>query len=335
MSENSKIEWTDHTFNPWEGCQKVGPGCDYCYAETRNARYGGGVAANWGPGAPRRRTSVANWRKPLAWNRNADAFYAEHGRRQRVFCASLADVFDNAVPIEWLRDLCSLIELTPNLDWLLLTKRIGNVFERLIEARSHDWLAGRRNVWLGITVVNQAEVDRDIPKLLRTPANLRFLSIEPMLGPISLNRCMGLGFGPAPMWVIAGGESGPDARPAHPDWFRSLRNQCAEVGVPFLFKQHGEWLPVSQQDEEFTQRLYRSNRKAKLHEDQGRLDDCYGRTCTVPQACIQGDGTVLEPLAPIAFQQGTNPMLTFRVGKKAAGRLLDGVEHNGFPRSLA
>jgi protein gp37 len=123
MSANSKIEWTDHTFNPWEGCQKVGPGCDNCYAEARNARFGGGQAVNWGPGAPRRRTSIANWQKPLAWNRAHAAFLAEHGRRQRVFCASLADVFDNAVDPAWRADLFQLIEATPELDWLLLTKR--------------------------------------------------------------------------------------------------------------------------------------------------------------------------------------------------------------------
>jgi protein gp37 len=362
VSENSKIEWTDHTFNPWEGCQKVGPGCDHCYAETRNARYGGGVAVNWGPGAPRRRTSEANWRKPLAWNRSADAFYSEHGRRQRVFCASLADVFDNEVEPAWRADLFALIAATPNLDWLLLTKRIGNAEPMIDEALKTLWnttgaLGPSRwpwaNVWLGATVVNQAEADRDIPKLLATPASLRFLSIEPMLGPISL-RWLAAFPENAPTtaqkpgddtdhldglrrldWVIAGGESGPGARPAHPEWFSALRDQCEQARVPYLFKQWGEWLPVNQHDEEFTHRLYRSNRKAKLHQDQGRLDDCYGRTCTVDQACIQGDGAALAPLAPMAFLQGMNPMLTFRVGKKAAGRLLDGVEHSGFPRSFA
>ncbi|WP_156438002.1 DUF5131 family protein, partial [Burkholderia sp. BDU5] len=186
MSENSKIEWCDHTFNPWEGCQKVGPGCDHCYAEARNARFGGGAAPNWGAGAPRRRTSAANWRKPLAWNAAHADFFAEHGRRQRVFCASLADVFDNAVDPAWRRELFDLIELTPNLNWLLLTKRIGNVFEMVARARTHDWLAGRDNVWLGATIVNQAEADRDIPKLLAVPAPVRFLSMEPLLGPVDL-----------------------------------------------------------------------------------------------------------------------------------------------------
>ena len=122
MSENSKIEWTDHTYNPWKMARRSG-GVDHCYAETHNARFGDGIANKWGPGALRRRTSPANWRKPQAWNRNASVFYAEHRRRQRVSCASLADVFDNAVDPQWRADLFRLIVDTPNLGWLLLTKR--------------------------------------------------------------------------------------------------------------------------------------------------------------------------------------------------------------------
>lgn len=259
MSENSKIEWTDHTFNPWEGCQKVGPGCDHCYAETRNARFGGGVAVNWGPGAPRRRTSPANWRKPLAWNARHKEFFAEHGRRQRVFCASLADVFDNAVDPAWRADLLQLVADTPNLDWLLLTKRIGNAHAMLDDALSElshgitKWAdAPWPNVWLSATVVNQAEADRDIPKLLDVPARVRFLSMEPLLGPVNLAQAGALwadlngnvidavsaglrGID----WVIVGGESDTGARPMHPDWARSLRDQCAAAGVPYLMKQMG------------------------------------------------------------------------------------------------
>jgi protein gp37 len=188
MSENSKIEWTDHTFNPWEGCQKVGPGCDHCYAETRNARFGGGQAVNWGPGAPRRRTSPATWAMPRRWNAQADAFMAQHGRRQRVFCASLADVFDNAVDPQWRADLFTLIHQTPNLDWLLLTKRISNVpaMAMAMVAIIPGWLPD--NVWLGATTTSQVEANRDIPKLLAVPARVRFLSIEPLLGPVNLER---------------------------------------------------------------------------------------------------------------------------------------------------
>jgi protein gp37 len=311
MAADSKIEWTDHTFNPWIGCTKVsreatgGGGCDHCYAEvsTPVRVLRGKGAETWGAGAPRVRTSPANWALPKRWNAQADAFWAQHGRRQRVFCASLADVFDNAVPIEWLRDLCALIELTPNLDWLLLTKRIGNVFERLIEARSHDWAAGQRNVWLGITVVNQAEADRDIPKLLKTPARLRFLSVEPLLGPVDL-RLMQRSYGfpkhisaagraygmPQGLhWVIAGGESGPEARPMHPDWARDLRDQCAAASVPFLFKQWGEWAPY----------------------DRSRIN---GAVLATPKSLD-------EPIQ--------------RFGKKLAGRLLDGREWNEVPHGSA
>lgn len=264
MAENSAIEWTDHTFNPWEGCQKVGPGCDHCYAETRNARFGGGVAGNWGSGAPRRRTSVSNWRKPLRWQADAARFLAEHGRRQRVFCASLADVFDNEVPAEWRADLFQLIRDTPNLDWLIVTKRIGNTAKMATAAGG--WPP---NVWLGATIVDQDEADRDVPKLLAIDGpRFRFLSMEPLLGPVDLRRlslpapvqdgylrldaltgnyrsgCRGahrLPPLPPPAraldWIIVGGESGPGARPMHPDWARSLRDQCAVAGVPFFMKQ--------------------------------------------------------------------------------------------------
>ena len=293
MSENSKIEWTDHTFNPWEGCQKVGPGCDHCYAETRNARFAGGTAINWGPGAPRRRTSVANWRKPLAWNANHDHFFAEHGRRQRVFCASLADVFDNAVPDAWRMDLFKLIADTPHLDWLMLTKRIGNVHSYTQrDGRAFD-LIGDGRVWLGATICNQKEADRDIPKLLAVPARVRFLSMEPLLGPVDvfstitgeLLHVSGNEYEPGWLdWIIVGGESGPGARPMHPDWARGLRDQCKAGDVPFLFKQWGEWLGAHQ-------------------------DGAYDHK-------------------PIELNATDSSV---RVGKKAAGRLLDGAQHDGFP----
>jgi protein gp37 len=118
--------------------------------------------------------SLANWSKPLQWNNAHAEFFAKHGRRRRVFCASLADIFDIAVPKEWRQDLFDLIELTPNLNWLPLMKRIGNVFDMVSRTRPHDWLAGRDNVWLGATVVDQAEADRDIPKLLDVSARVRF-----------------------------------------------------------------------------------------------------------------------------------------------------------------
>jgi protein gp37 len=267
MGANTKIEWCDHSWNPWLGCTKVSPACDHCYAEGWAKRSG---LVTWGHDAERRKTSDANWKLPIKWN--ADA--ARRGVRYMVFCASLADVFDNAVPVQWRISLIKLICETPHLDWLLLTKRIGNaaaMLESAFRAVHHQregWADNfLPNVWLGATVCNQTEADRDIPKLLDVPAAKRFLSIEPMLGPVNLTK-LSLGIfaakanaltgkwkwedGPTksetpPLdWVIVGGESGPGARPMHPDWVTSIRDQCANTDTPFMFKQWGEWKPICQ-----------------------------------------------------------------------------------------
>jgi protein gp37 len=314
MAETSKIEWTDATFNPWIGCTKVSPACDHCYAERSTPARTLGVA--WGPQAERRRTSAGNWAMPLRWEHKHETFFAAHGRRQRVFCASLADVFDNQVPHEWREDLFELIYSTPNLDWLLLTKRIGNVRDMLpVRGRLPS------NVWLGVTACNQPEADRDIPKLLAAPARVRFLSIEPMLGSIDLRlearndiaRWDGLGRD-LPLrrvdWVICGGESGPEARPMHPDWARGLRDQCAAAGVPFLFKQWGEWAPPDD-IEAF----------GKAHHGYFEDDPDDGGVRR-----LEWQGPVVNSVELRALRPEV-----FRVGKKAGGRLLDGVEHNGFP----
>lgn len=222
VAENSSIEWTTHTFNPWVGCTKVSPGCDHCYAEGWAKRSG---LVTWG--ADRRRTSAANWRKPLKWNmavRDTDL-------RPRVFCASLADVFDNEVPPTWRTDLFRLIYQTPNLDWLLLTKRIGNA-SKAMTILGDEYLPD--NVWLGITVVNQEEFNRDVPKLLQAPAKVRFLSVEPMLGPLEFG---GLGSLEGLHWVICGGESGHKARPMELNWAIRLRQQCEARGIAFFMKQ--------------------------------------------------------------------------------------------------
>ena len=171
MGKNSKIEWCDHTFNPWIGCTKVSPGCENCYAERDNKRFKWNPEG-WGPGKARKRTSKVNWLNPLNWNRKAE----REGTRPRVFCGSLCDIFDFEVLGVWLWDLMGLIRSTPNLEWLLLTKRIGNVWP------PDNWFSNAR---LGITVCNQEEADRDIPKLLKLGVP-NFLSIEPMLGPIDL-----------------------------------------------------------------------------------------------------------------------------------------------------
>ena len=178
MAKNSKIEWTHHTFNAWTGCTKVSIGCDHCYAESWAKRSG---LVEWGSGKPRKLTTDANWRQPLKWNREAK----EEGVRCRVFCSSLADVFDNEIDPSWRKRLFDLVRQTPSLDWIIVTKRIGNAMTML----PADWgAAGYPNVWLLATVCNQAEADRDVPKLLRTPAAVHGLSIEPMLEPIDLSK---------------------------------------------------------------------------------------------------------------------------------------------------
>jgi protein gp37 len=225
MAENSKIEWTDHTFNPWIGCTKVSPACDNCYAEAMmDKRYG---RVQWGAGNPRVRTSASNWRLPYKWNNAA----ALDKPRPFVFCASLADVFDNEVPDEWRRDLFALIRATPSLAWLLLTKRIGNVINMIGPIGGLP-----SNVAVGATMANQEEYDRDRMKLamVKSAANplFTFGSFEPLLGPIILDKN-------APDWIIVGGESGGSARPMSLEWARSLQRQSFGLGRVFNFKQVG------------------------------------------------------------------------------------------------
>ena len=299
MGVNSNIEWTDHTFNPWIGCTKVSPACDHCYAEVSTAARALGV--EWGQSNQRHRTSEANWKQPMRWNANHEKFYAEHGRRQRVFCASLADVFDNRVDPAWRKDLFDLIESTTNLDWLLLTKRISNVpmmitLDGAVAGNGLGYLP--ENVWLGISICNQEEADRDIPKLLQVPAAVRFLSMEPLLGSVCLEDYDTTHAGID--WVIVGGESGPHARPMHPDWARSLRDQCAAAGVQFLFKQWGEWVPGEiLADHDITESL-RICREVQ----RGRTDVTH----------------FFDDMQVVA-----------RIGKKSAGRLLDGRTFDEFP----
>ena len=224
MAEQTEISWADATFNPWIGCTKVSPACDFCYAARDNERRK--WVSGWGAGVPRRRTKT--WGNPLTWDRKA----AVTGLRPRVFCASLADVFDNEIPDEWRTDLWALLRATPNLRWILLTKRIGNAAKML----PADW--PYPNAGLMATLANQEEWDRDWPKLARTPATWHGVSAEPLLGPIDIGTAK-------PDWLIVGGESGPQHRHTSPDWVRSLRDQCAANGVAFHFKQWGGVRPKS------------------------------------------------------------------------------------------
>lgn len=264
MSEQTTIEWATHSWNPWEGCTKVSPGCANCYAEARNKRFSGG--ANWGKGKPRRRTSPATWRNPLKWNREAEMSEAMSAHepneepifthtRPRIF-PSLCDWLDDEVPIEWLADFLKLIHDTPNLNWLLLTKRPENFTRRVGSLLStmflRDdwrllWVEGKQapaNVWIGTSVEDQKRADERIPELLKIPAKVRFLSVEPLLGDVDLaytcfNGADSFGSMPGIHWVIVGGESGPGARPCNVAWIRSIVGQCKAAGVPCFVKQLG------------------------------------------------------------------------------------------------
>ena len=224
MGEKTNIQWCDHTFNPWIGCQKVSPGCDNCYAETlMDKRY---HRVEWGPHGERKRTSEGYWRQPMRWAKAAKA----SGRRPRVFCASLADVWDNQVPPAWRADLFDLIRHTPELDWLLLTKRPENI-EKMIKVLGIAWPWS--NVWLGTTAEDQKNFNRRWPILLEIPARVRFISYEPAIGPLRLAAPKHF----EPDWLICGGESGTGAREMDPEWARSIMTECAERGVPFFMKQ--------------------------------------------------------------------------------------------------
>jgi protein gp37 len=241
VGTTTAIKWTDHTFNPWMGCTKVSPGCDHCYAEALGKRTG---RVQWGDDAERVVTSDAYWKNPLKWNRQAEA----EGRRHRVFCASMADVFERRADVLDARGaLFNLIDETPWLDWQLLTKRPENVRGMVpYDWTCHDdcWPA---NAWIGTTVEDQQRADERIPHLLDIPARVRFLSCEPLLGEVRLSRW--LFDGPertdAIHWVIVGGESGAGHRPLDLRHARILQRSCANASVPFFFKQVGGRTPTA------------------------------------------------------------------------------------------
>lgn len=307
MGENSNIEWTDHTFNSHWGCVEVGPGCDACYARVLSKRFGD----YWGLDAQYRYFPWDHWMQPIRWNNRA----IREKRRYRVFLNSMGDTFDNRLDPVVREDIWRLIRKTPMLDWQVVTKRIGNA-RKMLPA---DWGSGYPNVWLIATVCNQEEFDRDWPKLQDIPAQVRGLSIEPMLGRMDIRKALWVGpeggweyHGSKRQmlhWVIVGGESeqrGYHPRPMHPDWARFVQHDCVHAGVPFFFKQWGAWKDGSD-----------------FHRD---------------AKGITADGRILEPtkeglkeadaISPIG-----NCRLMRLVGKKKAGRLLDGIEYNEFPES--
>lgn len=236
--QNSKIEWTDHTFNPWVGCAKVSPGCDHCYAAELNKRFKKVVWGEPGVRGTRNLTSDSYWQKPLVWNRKAK----REGKIAKVFCASMADVFDNDAPEGAHERLWKLIEDTPYLAWQLLTKRPQNIARLVPE----DWVRAGfpRNVWLGVSCENQEEYERRWGYVEDCDVDVRFISYEPAIGPLRLRDPWEM----PPNWVILGGESGTNARPCNPQWFRNLMDDCrwplsdtVEGSIPFFLKQWGSW----------------------------------------------------------------------------------------------
>lgn len=219
MAANSKIGWTDHTFNPWVGCTKISPGCDNCYAEAWSKR--GGHPELWQ--GERRRTKT--WGDPVKWNKAAKAL----GVRQKVFCASLADWLDNQVPMQWRDDLAYLIDTTPHLDWLLLTKRPENWGK--LSPWHEDSIPN--NVWIGITAENQDRFDHRWGYIKDFNCT-RFVSYEPAIGPLSQREWT------PPDWIICGAESGRNRRPFDTNWARSLRDECRSGGIAFFYKQ--DWI---------------------------------------------------------------------------------------------
>lgn len=369
MAENSKIEWTHHTFNAWRGCTKVAPGCQYCYADDLSKRNPGTLGI-WGPSGTRVVASKSMWRQPLKWDAAAKAA----GERHRVFCASLADVFEDYRLTmrnsrgDWLhhadrwgksnpqspylaiaglaigksrvtmndvrRRLFHLCAATPNLDKLLLTKRPENIPQMIEELVGIDWWKANcaAHCWLGTSISDQATADRNIPLLLKCGdlSPVLFLSAEPLLGPVDLEKITLRDDGQLPNdlsrqfgdyicpltgtfrdsphidWLIAGGESGHHARPMHPDWVRSLRDQCQAAGVPFLFKQWGEWMQVPFDDDNQAQR--------------SQWEHTHLLTMQRWLNITGGHGF-----------HGDNVVRINKVGKAAAGRMLDGKLWDQYP----
>lgn len=339
MADSSKIEWTDATWNPVTGCTKVSPGCDHCYAETFAERWRGTPGHHFENGfdvtlRPERVQQPLKWRKP-----------------RKVFVNSMSDLFHDDIPDEFIANVFATMAATPQHTYQVLTKRHGRMRSLLnrddFAEQVLDWgrATMRRedsrpraihqewplpNVWLGVSVEDQKRADLRIPALLDTPAAVRFLSCEPLLGPVDLSRWLGVeymdaleGYGEelgaaltgrvGPYgglhWVIVGGESGPGARPVHPDWVRTLRDQCTAAGTAFFFKQFGAWVPESAW-------LHRDSAPAAFLDDEGRF-----------RPLVNGKPTE----APMARGEA----ITVRqVGKGKAGRELDGRTWDEFPQAV-
>lgn len=382
MAERTSIEWVrgsdgkpGATWNPITGCSVISPGCTNCYAmrlagtrmKSHPSRAGLTTNTKAGPvwnGQVRLNLEWLN--QPLQWK-----------RPRMIFVCAHADLFHEGVPDKWIDHVFAVMALAPQHRFQVLTKRsarmrdymeksCGRIADRIMALRRETGIGkgnaiaplphGKlgapwfplENVWLGVSAEDQRRANERIPDLLATPAAIRWLSAEPLLGPLSLetidtmnwpraerlNALTGELFGilgePGGRtarldWIVAGGESGPGARPMHPDWPRSLRDQCHAAGVPFLFKQWGEFAPVCAMDEAEIDACY--------HPPKGR-DPEAARREKLESIIAHRNGEIFRGAARYQFGahlQGSGSMLMFPIGKARAGRLLDGVEHNGFP----
>lgn len=271
MADETEISWCDSTMNWWWGCTAIAPACDHCYAEAFSKRTGKDL---WG-NVPRSRTSPQNWYNPIRWQKKAEEFFATHGRRRRVFVSSMSDFYDNQVDPQWRADAWDVIRQCPDIDWLILTKRPQNILGML----PPFWDEIKDRIWSGTTVEDMKRARQNIPHILRIDSRYRFISGEPLLGPLYL-RAIRVGDTPAgdkdvPLWldalegvfytvspidgmraivsrtrkldwVIAGGESGHHARPMHPWWPDLLQLDCRETGTAFHWKQWGNHIPSSE-----------------------------------------------------------------------------------------
>lgn len=327
MAANSKIEWTDRTWNPITGCTRVSAGCDNCYAVTMTKRleamgqekYTGLVKLGKEHFNGTVKCHDDTLLDPLKWR-----------KPQRIFVNSMSDVFHKDVPFEFIDKIFAVMVLCPHLTFQVLTKRPERAAEYLNAwAKTNrepmrdfvETLTGHRsllaewpipNVWLGTSVEDQKAADERIPHLLKCPAAVRFLSCEPLLGPVDLaytcfNGADSFGSMPGIHWVICGGESGPNARPMHPDWARSLRDQCVAASVPLFFKQWGEWWPpvISEAVAEKT---------------------VIGKAISIHKDARISEGS--ETCAPFGGYEWAS---MWRVGKHRAGRILDGRTWDEFP----
>jgi protein gp37 len=320
MMAQTKIEWCHVVDNILvvEGggwwCRKISPGCDFCYAEEINQNpFFGGNRLPYSGDAP-----TLRFREEIV-----DA-WARQRKPKRHFVASMTDVFGEWVPRWMIFRMLDGMVAAPGQTFQVLTKRPQIALREIrayLQERPFSILP--KNIWMGCTVENQEWANRRREAFKNIPAQVKFVSYEPALGPVDWAG-----------WefidqIISGGESGDQARPAHPGWHRGARDWCVKNGKAYFFKQHGEWKPIGEMPEPEYGALYRSNRIAKEDEDQGSIDELYGRTCKVEETAIAYDGTLGFDLA--FWHEHGGGMHVFKVGKKRAGRLLDGREHNGMP----